>query len=283
MRKIIIFCDGGLGNRLNSLLGGFFVAAKTNTTPIICWPENNWCGCSFEDLYITDVEVIKDGINKVSKDHIDDIFLIHENQTKFNLSKQYSHSLESINKISNKNEHIVYYHNTLPAFVDVNFALNKLKGLNIQKTIIHQTKEFIKNNFLNKKTYGILFRKTDYSSNPNISLNSDEIYNQIKLDLNQKYYICSDDKNIENTFSELKNVLVYPKTSYVEKFKDGEWNDIIIDNEGRINNFNVNRPRQSVIEAFIGLLILSQTSIIIDVPSTFLDLAKYYSYINFLE
>ena len=101
------------------------------------------------------------------------------------------------------------------------------------------------------------------------------------MDLNSKYYICSDDKNTEDMFNKLENVFVHPKTSYVEKFKEGGWNDCIIDNAGRCNNFNVNRPRQSVIEAFIDLLILSRTNIIVNGPSTFLHFAKYYSAIKF--
>lgn len=283
MRKTIIFCDGGLGNRLNSLLGGLFIAEKTESTPIICWPENNWCGCSFKDLFITDIDVVNDDINKIFESNIDNIFLIHENQTKFNLSKQYNHSLESLNEILNKNEDIVYYHSILPSYINIDFVLNKLENLKIKTEVINQVKIFIEQNNINKNTYGILFRKTDYASNPSISLNDNEIYNHIKSDPSLKYYICSDDKNTEDKFNELENVFVYPKTSYVEKFKEGGWNDFIIDNEGRPNNFNVNRPRQSVIEAFIGLLVLSQTNIIVDVPSTFLHFAKYYSYINFLK
>jgi len=283
MRKTIIFCDGGLGNRLNSLLGGFFVAEKTKSIPVICWPENNWCGCSFEDLFITDIEVVKNNINDIFENNINNIFLIHENQTKFNLNKHYNHSLESLNEILNKNEDIVYYHSTLPPYVNINFILNKLENIKIKPEIINQVKTFIKDNTIDKKTHGILFRKTDYASNPSISLNDSEIYSHIKSDSNLKYYICSDDKDTEDKFNKLENVFVYPKTSYVKKFKEGGWNDFIIDNEGRPNNFNVNRPRQSVIEAFIGLLVLSQTNIIVDVPSTFLHFAKYYSYINFLK
>ena len=283
MRKTIILCDGGLGNRLNSLLGGFFIAEKTKSIPVICWPENNWCGCGFKDLFIISTDLIDDNINVIFESNIDNIFLIHENQTKFNLNKQYNHSLGSVDEILNRNEDIIYYHSTLPSYVDLNFVLNKLENLKIKPEILNQVKIFIKENSIDKNIYGILFRKTDYASNPTISLNDSEIYNHIKSDLNLKYYICSDDKDTEDRFNELENVFVYPKTSYVEKFKEGEWNDFIIDKEGRPSNFNVNRPKQSVIEAFIGLLVLSQTNIIVDVPSTFLQFAKHYSYINFLN
>ena len=69
MRKVIIFCDGGLGNRLNSLLGGLFIANQTQSSPVICWPENNWCGCNFKDLFNTDIEIINDNINEIFKNN----------------------------------------------------------------------------------------------------------------------------------------------------------------------------------------------------------------------
>jgi hypothetical protein len=87
--------------------------------------------------------------------------------------------------------------------VVLNFILNKLEYLKIKSEIINQVKIFIENNNINKDTYGILFRKTDYSSNPSISLNDNGIYNHIRSDLNLKYYICSDDKDTEDKFNEL--------------------------------------------------------------------------------
>ena len=45
-------------------------------------------------------------------------------------------------------------------------------------------------------------------------------------------------------------------------------------------NFNVNRSKESVIEGFIDLLILSRTKIIVESHSTFLKFAKLYNKIN---
>ena len=36
MRKIFVLCDGGLGNRLHSLIGGLIAADKLECDPIIC-------------------------------------------------------------------------------------------------------------------------------------------------------------------------------------------------------------------------------------------------------
>ena len=81
-------------------------------------------------------------------------------------------------------------------------------------------------------------------------------------------------------FNQLENTVVFPKTQYVEKLKDGGWNDLTTDNEGRVFNFNVNRPKQSVIEAFIDLLLLSRTQILVNSVSSFLNFAKLYSKIK---
>jgi hypothetical protein len=280
MRQTIIFCDGGLGNRLNSLIGGLIFSDIIDSKSIIVWPENNWCGCSFNDLFKTEIDVLSKNINEITELNINNIFLIHENQTTFAPNLIYRHSIESINEIQNREESVVYYHNSIPSYFSEDIVLTKLKSLEIKNDLILAAENFINEHNIDNSVHGILFRKTDYQSNPDISLDSNSIYNHINSDTSLKYYICSDDKSTEDEFSKLVNVYVYPKTSYVEKFKPGNWNDFITDNEGRSSNFNVNRPRQSVIEAFVGLLVMSSTNIIVDIPSTFLHYAKHYSNIN---
>jgi predicted RNA-binding protein len=109
------------------------------------------------------------------------------------------------------------------------------------------------------------------------------MFSSIISDKKSGYFVCSDDKATEDKFNELKNVLVYPKTSYVEKLVDGEWTTKIKDSEGRIFPYNVDRSKQSVIEAFIDLLILSRTNIIIRNKSSFLGWAKIYALVSDLD
>jgi hypothetical protein len=94
------------------------------------------------------------------------------------------------------------------------------------------------------------------------------------------FFICSDSLETEKKFDILNNVIIYPKNSYVTKLVDGSWNDLTIDNEGRQMKFNVNRSRESVIEGFIDLLILSKTNIVVNSHSSFLKFAKLYNKIN---
>jgi hypothetical protein len=276
MRKITIFCDGGLGNRFGVLIGGLITADVLNMEPVICWPENTWCGCSFEDLFDTNIEVIKNDINELFSNNLDKTFLIHENQTNLKLNKVFSHSENSLDTIRGLSEDVIYYHNQIPHYFGLSKVVNKLGSLKIQPEILDKVKSFSKDYGIDRTTNGIHFRKTDV---PN-QLDEDKIYQHIVQNVNSKFYICSDDKDTEMKFNLLQNTVVFPKTQYVEKLKDGGWNDLTTDNEGRVFNFNVNRPKQSVIEAFVDLLILSRTQILVNSVSSFLNFAKLYSNIE---
>jgi hypothetical protein len=71
------------------------------------------------------------------------------------------------------------------------------------------------------------------------------------------------------------------KKEYPQKLIEGDWNDRIVDPEGRVFNFNVSRSRQASIEAFIDMLILSKTNIIeTNKNSTFFQFANYYGVIK---
>ena len=93
MRKIFVLCDGGLGNRLNSLMGGLIAADKLACDPIICWPVNNWCGCAFEDLFETSYKIIDQGVTDIFLDD-DKIYLTHDNQVGIVLTNEFSNDGE---------------------------------------------------------------------------------------------------------------------------------------------------------------------------------------------
>jgi hypothetical protein len=107
------------------------------------------------------------------------------------------------------------------------------------------------------------------------------LFQNVSKDVNAKYFVCSDDKETEDQFSKLRNVCVFEKTSYVQKLNDGEWRQPTKDTVGRIFDFNIDRPKQSVIEAFVDMLILSKTTISVKNKSTFLSWAHMYSTIGF--
>lgn len=278
MRKMIIFSDGGLGNRLNSLIGGLVAAEKVGCTPVICWPVNNWCGCSFEDLFVSNLEILDKGVNDVFLDD-DKIYLTHDNQVGKVLKNKFDHSTETLELVRKMSEDIVYYHNKIPSYFSEDDVIKKLKTFKIVSSILIPAKSFCYQHSIGKKTKGVHLRKTDHGR----QIDSDQMFSSIISDKKSGYFVCSDDKATEDKFNELKNVLVYPKTSYVEKLVDGEWTTKIKDSEGRIFPYNVDRSKQSVIEAFIDLLILSRTNIIIRNKSSFLGWAKIYALVSDLD
>ena len=278
MRKMIIFSDGGLGNRLNSLIGGLIAADKLGCTPVICWPVNNWCGCSFEDLFVLNLEIIDKGINDIFLDD-DRIYLTHDNRIGKILTNIFDHSLESLNLIHGLSQDIVYYHNKIPSYFLEDDIIKQLKTFKIVSNILLPAKSFCKQHNVGRGTKGVHLRKTDHGR----QIDSNQMFETIQIDRKSGYFICSDDKATEDTFNKLKNVLVYPKTSYVEKLIDGSWTTKIKDSEGRIFPYNVDRSKQSVIEAFVDLLILSRTNIIIRNKSSFLGWAKIYALVNDLD
>ena len=278
MRKMIIFSDGGLGNRLNSLIGGLVASEKLDCTPVICWPVNNWCGCSFEDLFVSNLEILDKGINDIFLDD-DKIYLTHDNQVGKVLKNKFDHSTETFELVRKMSEDIVYYYNKIPSYFSEDDVIKKLKTFKITSSILISAKSFCYQHSIGKKTKGVHLRKTDHGR----QIDSDQMFSSILNDKKSGYFVCSDDKTTEDKFNKLKNVLVYPKTSYVEKLVDGEWTTKIKDSEGRIFPFNVDRSKQSVIEAFIDLLILSRTNIIIRNKSSFLDWAKIYALVSDLD
>jgi len=278
--QITINCDGGMGNRLNSLIGGIWVAKKLNRPYVIVWPSNSACGCLFHDLFDTTTPVINQGINALFKSNIENIFLIHKNHTKFKLNKWYRINEQSLKELTTVDDHITYYHDQIPPFVTSDDIFNILSELKIQSSIRSEITKFCIDNKINPTTYGLHLRLTDRSHEININ----RLYNDVLSQPNKKFFVCSDDLDWESKFDALANVCTYKKTEYVEKLIPGTWRTTVTDQEGRVSPYNVNRPKDSIIQAFIDLIILSRTTMIdTNRQSTFLKIAHLYNNINIEE
>jgi len=273
-RKITIFCDGGLGNRLGSLVGGISVAQQLAINNIeICWPANNWCGCYFEDLFDNkNFKVNQLSINDVFVSGTDNVFLIHENQTGQDLGTVLPHSPESVDQLKTINNSVVYYHNKIAPYLDRNLIISNVTKLKLGNKIKQQVLQFVKQHNISTQVIGLHLRKTE-----NPRLDEDKLWRQVQKNSSQQYFVCSDDQSTELKFAKFANVYRWPKTSYVDKLVPGDWQVETVDSNGRRYNYNINRPRQSVIEAFIDMLILSQTTIQFTVKSSFSRFAELFS------
>jgi hypothetical protein len=275
MKELIAFCDGGLGNRMGVLVGGLLFAQKLNRTLKISWPKNTWCGCGFADIFKADINVYEDNINEVFSQNLDHTFLIHENQTGHSISKQFSPNEQSLEILKKSDDNrVIYYHNSIPGFFSEQEIINALDFYKINDPVVQEVNSFCISKSIDNSVLGIHLRKTDYGNL--VDENSLEL--QIKENVNNKFFICSDDQLTEHKFAEYSNVIVRLKNNYVEKLNtEIGWNGNIVDMEGRSFGFNINRPKDSVIDGFVDMLILSRTNIIVESISSFLKFAKLYS------
>ena len=273
-RTVTIFCDGGLGNRLGSLVGGLWVAKKLDITEIkVCWPANNWCGCYFQDLFAnSEFQILPVSINDIFVANTDRAFLIHENQTGADLGLQLPQSAESVEQLKNIPNSVVYYHNKIAPYMDADTIKQIANTLVPADQIKKQVQEFCQTNNIDKSVTGLHLRKTE-----NYRLDEHKLFRRVSANSCQRYFVCSDDQETEQRFGTLSNVVYWPKTSYVEKLVDGDWLAETVDADGRRYNYNINRPRQSVIEAFVDMLILSRTTIQFTVKSSFSRFAEVFA------
>lgn len=277
---ISILCDGGIGNRMNSLIAGLILAKNLNKNPIIYWPLNNWCECPFDDLFDTDLEVSQENINEVFCKNLNSYFMVISNPTVYQSIKYLEFSNNSIEFLKTCNENFVYMNNKLPDMFLKADCYKILSNLSIKKEILDKANKFILENNINNQVVAVHIRLTDNTKQVNV----DQVFDQISQNKQIRYFVCSDDQDTEIKFSQLSNVVIHNKNNFVEKLVDGSWNETITDKEGRTFNFNVNRPKDSIIEALIDVLILSKCNLSNkQAKSTFYQLAKLYSGVRLKE
>jgi hypothetical protein len=279
----IIFCDGGLANRLNTLIFGLILKEKFGGKWAISWPINNWCGAKFDDLFLTDIKCYDNALNYYKKNENNFTMLMHENQSNFDekiiIYNKELKGYDAYEEVLKKGKPILYYHNLIPSFVDVNDISLGLRKLQPNSEILIKAYAFCTRNKISNSVLGMHIRKTDFGN-----LVDDESLFKIALNSEHRFFVCSDDKKVTERFSELKNCIVYEKDFYPEKKNEnGNWNSLIQDDQGRIYNFNVSRSSDSVCDALIDLMILSKTTQIHTSNSTFLKMAMIFKSTNYFS
>jgi|TARA_B100000424_G_C22889128_1_gene472973 hypothetical protein len=279
MKKLYIHCDGGFGNRFNSLIVGLIICHKGKFSPIISWPSTNVCRALYDDIFEDEFEFNSNRLEDYSDSINQFEFVMHDNQLNWNVKTISPFSYTSIEQIVNyynssvKNK-LFYFNNLIPNYRDLDLSL--ISNLKFKKEYYD-----IVNTFLNFDNYfGIHLRATD---SPQGDFNFDQIFNSIK-NSEKIYFVCSDSLEVENKFNKLKNVFTFPKTSYVDKIDSSfDWRvsrGMIKDEKNKALSFNVERSAQSVKEAIIDLLILSKSDIIPTSNSTFLTTAQLLKQFN---
>jgi hypothetical protein len=258
---IINVLDGGLGNKFNGLFHGMYLSKKLNKNLVINNVRNHSTDCNFKSLLDFDYEYIENTITEL------------DNKLDINIPI-YLHKKH----LNYKRKVIVGSDNYVdPTFVFLTDSLRISNDLlkecfdciKINRSIVDRVTDFIQQNDISKNIIGLHIRASD---SPDRAFNINCAKNFIESTKNQKIFICTDEKDVEDFFKQYENVFFYNKTSYTEKYdKSNGWNGVTIDNDNRKWNYNAARNEQSIIEAFTEMLILSKTSYVGNTKSSFLQ------------
>ena len=281
-RKFLIFCDGGIGNRINALLSGLAIAHHFNLEYCIHWPVNNWCAASFEDIFETTENTSTVSLKNL-KGKLDDAFmLLHDHiasdalGVNFNSAYAYEDFKDFEEKVIQAGKVIFYYPALMPEWIPLELIHEQLRKLKFTNHIQIEVENFIKN-ALQRPFYGLHLRRTDL----NVGLNDHEVLSLVSQHPEATFFVCSDDPNAEALASAHPNVHRRIKSHAVEKKSiDAHWLAQSLDDDGRLYYGNIKRGREAVIEGTIDLLILAHSQIIGFSGSTFQRMAKMIGDIN---
>lgn len=282
--NLFILCEHGLGNRLGSLIGGLKAAELVKYSPTICWPVNNYCHCEFNDLFENTFNVLENDLSLNLVRQIQDkglpwffISTIENNEISKNLMEPHVDSLHELKKLSTD---LIYAKNKVVKSIANKKQVSEIiSQLKINRSILEKVKKYCKDKNIDSNTIGLHIRKTDSHD----IIDENTIFQRVKASPSTQYFLCSDNKETEKRFLELPNVKVYQKESEVEKFSSGDWREEQVDSDGRIIPWNVHRPKQQIIDAFIDMLILSRTSVDRMSRSTFRAMAERFSSVDIFK
>jgi hypothetical protein len=275
MRRLVIYCDGGFGNRFNALVSGLIVAKTLDLSPEVVWPVNNWCGASFSDLFEDPLTVIDRELSTYVAERDKYQYFIVEDR--LNLAREWTSPLntpdwDSVRALLGRSTDDVFYYTALiPHFIDFNVVKDQVRSLKLRRDISERALAYLREAGLQPGNFfGVQIRKTDFGGN---GADDNNLFELLSKSSGKRFFVCSDDKTVEDRFKTLPNVSIYSKTAHVEKLVQGSWNEVTADNSGRLYACNVNRSGQSVIDAVVDLLILSYSQVVKTSNSTFLQTA----------
>jgi hypothetical protein len=276
---VFVYCDGGFGNRVMSLISGTRLAHLFQRDVVVIWPSNHWCNLAFEEIFETPNLTVRNNLCNELANEGQFLGILHENFFSKNLlwfkSRNPLIVLLCLNYIHQKK--ILFSTNRLEKYArKESFLVDFLGGLNFQDAILSRAKDITLPIVSQYGSYKCLhIRRTDFPEQKSLG-----IYLKIVEDHpNEVFFVCSDEQDTESVFQRFPNVFFNPKKYYPERLVEGDWTTNIFDDQGNAFPFNVNRTKGSVIESIIDLLILGHGDLSLnpDTKSSFFAVAKLLS------
>lgn len=272
----VSFCDGGLCNRLNSLIFCLILKEKYGHEWEVSWPRNNWCGAGFEKLFELDLPVHDRPLLDYKQFEEQYRFLLHENPCGFKGESVTPNAslpgFEEYRSLLDTHRDVLYTHNLIPGFVTLPDIALGFKGLRINADLRRTAEDFCRERGVDSSVYGLHIRKTDFGN----TVNDEELFRMVSAS-DKRFFVCSDDEEVNRRFGGLANCAVFEKKYFPQKrVESAGWEHWITDSEGRSFPFNIERSEEAVLEALVDLLILSRTTPVKASNSTFFTMATIF-------
>ncbi|MCW7541860.1 hypothetical protein OOT46_29100 [Aquabacterium sp. A7-Y] len=272
-RTIYIYCDGGFGNRYNAVISGLVLAEAAGLEPLIVWPTNNWCGAAFEDMFADPRPVVRRELSTFVAEKERQHHLMVEDHLGMGVPNQspvlFPAFAGLLDYVAASDKDVFYYTALIPPCMDPQAVQRQLRSLRFRPEIVERAERFVREQ-AGGEFFGVQIRKTDFGAS---GADDNNLFELIGKCPDKRFFVCSDDKSVEERFAALPNVAIHAKRAHVEKLVDGEWTTATADQSGRVYACNVNRSAVSVIDAIVDLLILSRSKVVKTSNSTFLNAA----------
>jgi len=265
--SIIAILDGGLGNKFSGLFQAIYLSRILDKNLVINNLRNHSTDFDLRLLFDFNFEYIENTLTELDN-KLDPSIPLYAHRRDINYKRQVILS-------STNYTHPSFAFLTNAIYVPKEELSKCYKHVYITKNICNKVNEFVSKYDISKNTLGLHIRASDFPSRlENIKFAEDFI----SKNSGKKIFICTDEKMVEDQFNHNPNLIFYPKLHYTEKFnKSIGWNGSIVDNDNRRWNYNASRNEESMVEAFIEMLILSKTTMHGNPGSSFLGWAKRFS------
>jgi hypothetical protein len=278
-----IRADGGMGNRFNAMFTGLIAAVKHGWTPVVIWPVNDSCGAGLDDLFSYVPFEHSQTWSPVSWPLI----------THWPWENRNNHNINDLPKLVGQNIELTDH--TLRW--DENLAAEILRKFVVKQEISDYVNNFCSENQIDRNVTGYQIRGSDNYFHKHHM----EALEAVK-DKTKRFFVCSDQKDIEDTFRGFENVVLHNKENYTEKLDpEKHWvlnlpkskevfingGAVTIDVEewakfdeksGKLPSpwYNTIRNKDQSVDAFRDMLILARTNLVRN-HSTFNQWARIFS------
>lgn len=275
-KTIHIFCDGGFGNRLNTMLSGLAVAQQFELQASVYWPRNNWCQAAFSDIFADILQVSELSLTDLAGTLDSSLCLLHDQKgadtLKVGFESAYSYnSLDDFeSRAIGSGKEIFFYPALIPAWLPPAKVAEAIGNCHFQEAIRNEVIGFVRDT-IGRPFHGLHLRRTDL----NVGYTDHEVQEIVRLHPQEAFFVCSDDPIAEALAAAHPNVYQRQKTAYVDKRNStGDWNALTADDDGRLYHSNIDRNSASVIDAVVDMLILAHSAIVGYSGSTFQNMAR---------